>query len=75
MRNSNTFQIVRNMVMGHLKNADKQLGEDGEPGPKPCESYAAALGTAAGAYAGGGISVAQWSQLDAEIRGHRDSGR
>lgn len=77
MQNSNSFEIVQGMVRNHLKNADRDYGSEEQPGPGPkkAECYAAAIATAAGAFASRGITVSQWSQLDKEVRGHRDSAR
>jgi hypothetical protein len=57
--------------------ADKiHTGAKGEnPGPTPEASYAAAFSTATGAYAGGGITVPEWSNLHSEIRDHQDIAR
>lgn len=67
------------MVRNHLKDADKQMGEAGNPGPTPGECYAAAHAVASSAYAcsrnGEGITVDQWVELGNEIRTHRESSR
>lgn len=66
------FQLVQKMVRDHLKDAAKHFtGAAGEnPGPTPERCYATAYSTATGAYAGGGIKVAEWAELHAEIREH-----
>lgn len=75
MANVNSFETVKRMVRDHLKDADKQTGVPGNPGPTPGECYAAAFATATGAYTGRGITMEQWQDLHNDIRGHRDSSR
>lgn len=75
MPNATTFEKIRSMVRGHLKDADKQMGDAGNPGPTPGECYAAAHSTVTGAYAGRGITVDQWVELGNEIRTHRETSR
>jgi len=70
------YSTIREIVLRHLKDADKNnAGDAANPGPTPGEAYKAAHATVVGAYAGGGITAAQWSDLDAEIRSHRDTAR
>lgn len=75
--NSQNFTTIRKMVRDHLLDADKgHTGTSGDNvGPTPDQCYTAAFSTATGAYAGGGISVKEWSSLHAEIREHRDINR
>lgn len=75
MANNSSFETVQRMVRDHLKDADRNLGGPGNPGPTPSECYASAFATATGAYAGKGINIVQWSALHNDIRGHRDSAR
>lgn len=63
------FTTVQRMVRDHLLDAEKDHPR-GE-GPTPDQSYAHAFSTATGAYAGGGISVKQWSELHSEVREHQ----
>lgn len=75
MAKSNSFQTVQRMVRDHLKDADRNMGGPNNPGPTPGECYAVAFGTATGAYTGKAITMHEWAELHADIRGHRDSAR
>lgn len=70
---SSNFNTIRSMVHDHLRDAAKDMGKDAtNPGPTRAQCYASAFGTATGAYAGGGIGVAEWQQLHKEIREHQE---
>lgn len=74
---SANFTTIQKMVRDHLRDADKaHTGPSGEnPGPTPEAAYACAFSTATGAYAGGGVTVSEWSALHSEIRDHQDIAR
>lgn len=71
----NHFPRIQKLVRNHLADAEKKhTGNKGaNPGPTPDQSYSQAFGTAVGAYGARGITAAQWSELDGEIRSHRDA--
>lgn len=71
-KTENSFDLIKKMVRDHLADAEKRHAGNGEdPGPTPAASYTAAFSTATGAYAGRGITAAQWAELHSEIREHQ----
>lgn len=74
-KQDSVFEKIKGMVRNHLADAEKRhTGHSGEnPGPTPDQCYTAALSTATGAYGARGITVAQWSNLHAEVRSHKDA--
>lgn len=67
-----SFALVKRMVRDHLADAEKRHTPTGEDrGPVPQQCYTAAYSTATGAYAGRGITAAQWADLHTEIREHQ----
>lgn len=74
-KSQTVFSTIKGMVRNHLSDAEqKHTGPSGDnPGPTPDQSYTAALSTATGAYGARGITCAQWAELHAEVRSHKDA--